>query len=517
MLEKVFIFIIFLGPLVFFHELGHFLFARLFGVRVETFSIGFGPKIFKYKKGDTEYAISLIPLGGYVKMFGDDPFSPDSIPEDQRKMSFIHKNKWQRFWIVFGGPLANFIFAYILFFFLLTSGGKVPEIKLGHIPIQSNFYQYGLRTGDVIKAVNEEYISSPTDIALSTKDMIKTITVKRNFKEETISIYKNTELFFQEMAKHPPMLSLPIVKAQDGKFYGLSTQKDSINWELSFEELNAKTHPEIFLHPLLHLTPEQEVKVNKKLKVKTFILMGNLEIELFKANLFKLDLIVQGISMNTPADKAGIKIGDIITSINNKKITNFQKLKNTIQNSSSPQIQIKIIRNKRTIPLTLSPILKEINGKEVKIIGIHSSGRYIKTKYTNLKPLSFVAAIKKSFFKTYDTIIKTLEGFKNLVSSKTSFKNLGGPLAIGKVASDSFNTSYTYFFQLMALISINLGVINLFPIPVLDGGHILFIILEIFNKGPLSQRKLEIAQQFGISFLLLLMAGAIFNDFMRFL
>ena len=131
MIEKVLIFILFLGPLVFFHELGHFLFARLFGVRVETFSIGFGPKLFRFKRGDTEYCASLIPLGGYVKMFGDDPLNKDAIPEHERAYSFTHKSKWARFWIVFGGPLANFILAFFIFFNLLLVGEKVPEVRVG--------------------------------------------------------------------------------------------------------------------------------------------------------------------------------------------------------------------------------------------------------------------------------------------------------------------------------------------------------------------------------------------------
>src|SRR5690606_11924274 len=112
MFEKILIFVLFLGPLVFFHELGHFLFARLFGVRVEVFSIGFGPKLLKWKWGETEYALSLIPLGGYVKMFGDDPLNKDEIEASERKFSFTHKGKWARSWIVMGGPLANFILAF---------------------------------------------------------------------------------------------------------------------------------------------------------------------------------------------------------------------------------------------------------------------------------------------------------------------------------------------------------------------------------------------------------------------
>ena len=124
----IIIFFIVLGVLVFVHELGHFFFARLFGVRVEVFSIGFGPKIFKHVRNGTEYAISIIPLGGYVKMFGDDPFSETVLTEEEKSVAFNHKTKWARFWIVFGGPLANLILAYCLYVGLLAGGEKVPEI-----------------------------------------------------------------------------------------------------------------------------------------------------------------------------------------------------------------------------------------------------------------------------------------------------------------------------------------------------------------------------------------------------
>ena len=131
--------------------------------------------------------------------------------------------------------------------------------------------------------------------------------------------------------------------------------------------------------------------------------------------------------------------------------------------------------------------------------------------YLLIKSLTF----KFAFSRTWGAITKTVLGFKKLITSEVSFKNIGGPISIGKVATDSFNTSISYFFQIMALISVNLGVINLFPIPVLDGGHIMFIILEILNRGPLSRRKMEIAQQFGLSILLLLTFAALFNDFSR--
>jgi regulator of sigma E protease len=128
----------------------------------------------------------------------------------------------------------------------------------------------------------------------------------------------------------------------------------------------------------------------------------------------------------------------------------------------------------------------------------------------------FIGSITIGLVRTWDSVKKTIDGFIKLITKQVSLKAIGGPLSIGKVAHDSFTLSLSYFFQLMALISVNLGVINLFPIPVLDGGHILFIILEVINGGPLSRRKMELAQQIGLSLLLMLMVGAIFNDVTRF-
>ncbi|MEK6625592.1 MAG: site-2 protease family protein, partial [Bdellovibrionota bacterium] len=164
-------------------------------------------------------------------------------------------------------------------------------------------------------------------------------------------------------------------------------------------------------------------------------------------------------------------------------------------------------------------ILPEVttqDGKEVKIIGVYSTGEFMPMKFVKTASKGFFEAIWIAFKRTIDATEKTLDGFKKLITKEVSLKNIGGPIAIGKVASDSFKTSLSYFFQIMAFISINLGIINLFPIPVLDGGHIMFIVLEIANRGPLSRRKMEIAQQFGLSMLLILTVAAIFNDISKF-
>jgi len=518
MLSKIAIFILFLGPLVFFHELGHFLFARLFGVRVEVFSIGFGPKIFKIKRGFTEYVISLIPLGGYVKMFGDDPLAKEEMPDAQKKYSFVHKSKMARFWIVFGGPLANFILAYCIFFTLFMTGEKVPEIKIGSVTEKSHFYKVGIRSGDVIKKVNGKVISSPGDIILETDGNLKTLTVVRNSRDVQVNIDMKAETFFERMAEHPPLLVQPVLKSSDGKVYALSLFEGKVDWGNSLDEMKGSKTTDFYLHTIKKLdraTMTSEVDLTIKPTSFKIAEGKTLERALRDAKLYPVDLVVRDVVKKSAAEKIGVKSGDTITKVDGKEVFSFETLRSQIQKVDKKAIDIEFVRNGEVLKYSITPQEKVISGKTVKLIGIYNAGMYVKAKYINTDPLPLGQAIVRSWNRTVQTVYKTLEGFKKLVFAETSLKNIGGPIMIGKVASDSFNTSLSYFFQLMALISVNLGVINLFPIPVLDGGHIVFIILETLNGGPLSRRKLEIAQQFGLSLLLLLMVGALFNDFTR--
>jgi regulator of sigma E protease len=520
MLSKIAIFILFLGPLVFFHELGHFLFARLFGVRVEVFSIGFGPKILKFKKGFTQYAVSLIPLGGYVKMFGDDPLAKDEMPEAQKKYSFVHKSKMARFWIVFGGPLANFILAYCIFFTLFMTGEKVPEIKIGAVTEKAEFYKIGIRSGDVIKKVNGITVTSPGDIILETDGNIRSLTLVRSGEDVQVNMDMTADSFFEKMSEHPPLLVQPIVKSKDGRTVAISKYEGKVDWTTSLDEMTVSaSNNKLFLHELSKLEQKgMTAEIDLTKKPTEIIVDDKLSFSqaLRAQGLFPIDLVVRSISTKSAADKAGVKQGDIISKVDGLEVYSFESLRRLIQTVDNRAVEVELIRDGNIIKLPVTPEVKKISGQTVKLIGIYSAGMYVKGKYVNTEPLPLGQAVVRSWNRTIQTVYKTIEGFKKLVMAETSLKNIGGPIAIGKVASDSFNTSLSYFFQLMALISVNLGVINLFPIPVLDGGHIVFIILEVLNGGPLSRRKLEIAQQFGLSLLLLLMVGALFNDFTRF-
>lgn len=514
MLEKILIFVIFLGPLIFFHELGHFFFARLFGVRVEVFSIGFGPKIFKYLHKGTEYAVSIIPLGGYVKMFGDDPFSETPLTEEEKKVAFNHKSKWARFCIVFGGPLANLLLAYFLYVGLLAGGEKVPETKVGVVTEKSALYQKGLKTGDVLVGINDEKVLSFDDFNIR-GSRVEKVTVRRNEEKLDLPIDMDLEPFINEFVNIVSIVKKPLFLNQKGEKFFVSLDQKPTEMTSSIEEIAANFKGKAYLYKIIEkdgtevIDPLSESEISAGENQSLSEILTNLE-------FYPIDLSVRNIVMASPADKAEIKKGDILTHVNNVALKSFEELRQTLQTLPEGQeVTVGVISNGTAATKKLTPEVKEIDSKKLKIIGIESNVEYLQPKLIVAKADSFGEAVVGAFTRTWDGIVKTFSGYKKLITREVSLNNIGGPLAIGKVASDSLNISLSMFFRLMAIISINLGVINLFPIPVLDGGHIMFLVFEAINGGPLSRRKLEIAQKLGVSVLFFLIFVALFNDITR--
>lgn len=511
-LEKILIFVLFLCPLIFFHELGHFFFARLFGVRVEVFSIGFGPKIFKYVKNGTQYAVSIIPLGGYVKMFGDDPFSEVQLSDEEKKVAFNHKPKWARFWIVFGGPLANLVLAYFLYVGLLTAGEKVPETKIGMVAEKSFLYEKGLRSGDVLTMINDENILSIDDLNIN-DSTIHSLTVNRHGEKLKLPIGMKFEDFLEEFKKVFMNGKKPVFVDASGKRYLASLKKGSVDPEISLEELNTFYSGTVYLYEYPEnasapiMTSEKSVEAGAE---KNFLAAMK------TAGYFPMELSIRNVVMGTPADKASIKKDDILLSYDGNLLTSFEDLRSGLQKiPDGKEVTIEVLSGGKTVTRKLIPEVKAIDNEKVKVIGVESGVDYLQPKLVIARADGLGSALSSAFYRTWDGVIKTFLGYKKLITREVSLDNIGGPLAIGKVASDSFNISLSMFFRLMAFISINLGVINLFPIPVLDGGHIVFLGIEALNGGPLSRRKLEFAQRIGVSVLFLLIFIALFNDVTR--
>jgi regulator of sigma E protease len=515
-LEKVFHFIIFLGPLVFFHELGHFLFARLAGVRVEVFSIGFGPKLFKKKFGNTEYAVSLIPLGGYVKMFGDNPLDETELSEEEKAVAYTHKSNWRKFWIVFGGPLANFILAYAIYFFLVMNGEKVPEARIGYVSEDTTYHSIGLRTGDVLKKVNDSKILSFDDLNMVDSN-IESITVSRLGKSIELKTSIKGMDFLQGFSKIRSGLRTPIVLDEKGKEYFVSPTEE-IDFSQSLENYRKLSTSTLYFFPiqsdirklndLESIQLDKENIIIKNLEESKMILKGILD-----SKFYPRDLMIDNVVMGTPAAKANLKKGNIILKVNNESIFDFEGLRtNVSETKEGESISLTVLENGEEILKSITPKLTEQN---VKIIGVQSGIVYLPLRMVVYKASGLFDGVVSAFNRTVDGIAKTFDGFRKLLFGEVSIKHLGGPFTIGQVASDSFNIGASMFLRLMAIISINLGLINLFPIPVLDGGHLVIIFIESIIGGPIPKKKLQIAQQLGVSLLFLLIFVSLFNDISR--
>ncbi len=517
MIQGTLIFILFLGPLIFFHELGHFFFARFFGVRVEVFSIGFGPKIFKWRRKDTEYAISAIPLGGYVKMFGDDPFREQPLTEEEQKVAFNYKSKWARFWIVFGGPLANLILAFFLYFSLVMTGEKVPETRFGYIPQSSLLYDMGFRSGDAIREINGKPLVSFDDLNLAESN-VEQVTVERQTKLVQLKPSYNATSFLELLMEHSAAtLRAPIFVDMKGNAFALTREKDKYDPTFSMEEASLGGLS-LYLQPVANISKTDEVPRLEGVAREVTSWSNEVEFNswLKKEQLFPIDLQVGSIVMQSPADKAGLRQGDVLTAISGAAINSFEDLRGLVQKSKAgDEIEVSFLREGKTQAIKLKPEARTVDKKTMMTIGVYSGQRMVLPRMRETASVGFISAMVLAWDRTVDGVIKTVAGCKKLITKEVGLNNIGGPLAIGKVASDSFQISLSMFFRLMAIISINLGVINLFPIPVLDGGHIMFLGFELMNRGPLSRRKLELAQRFGVSFLFLLIFIALFNDISR--
>jgi regulator of sigma E protease len=353
-MTTVLAFIVVVGVLIFVHELGHFLVARLLGVRVEVFSLGFGPKLFGFIKGETEYRISAVPLGGYVKLYGEHPETVPSVVDKEKAFAF--KKPWQKALIVLAGPGFNFLFALLAFWLYFSISGPV------------------------------------------------------------------------------------------------------------------------YLKP-----------------------------------------VVGKVIPGSPAEAVGLKPGDEILAIDGKEIETFERLFFYLRSKEDlTEVELKVKRGNEVFTLRVKPASQEgtnIFGKKTKVpvLGIAPSGEVIKKEYNPFS--AFVAACEKF----YELTSLTLLAMGKLLTGDLPLSTLGGPLTIGKLAGDTAKVGLFPLIAFMAMLSINLGLINLFPIPMLDGGHLVIFAIEAVRGQPLSLRAQELIFKVGLALIILLSVFVFYNDIMRLL
>jgi regulator of sigma E protease len=540
-LSAILPFIILLGLLIFVHEMGHFLVAKYFKVRVEVFSLGFGKKLLSFVRGDTTYCISMIPLGGYVKMYGDDVKA--DIPEDQKKYSFTHKPVFQRIAIVLAGPMMNLIFAFLIFCIVAVIGEPIKAPIAGDIFSDTPAFEAGFRSGDrIIKAGNVSVNSWEQFVEMLTEhhDENLSVEIKRASVDQIVTLNVHSKLI-----ENPNILSL---RSHIGEVEGLTSASkasvvgikgDSIAAVAGlktgdiiksigdrpvkyFRELDnffvSLQGQAIAVHVDRYANIENEKPTSETITIpaKQFASIETLGIDSSELYLAK---IIDG----SPAQAAGLLSSDRILKIQNQKVTRWEHVLNTVKNyNGQGAIDLLIERNGKEMNFSVTPKettqMNQQGGEEKRYtVGILPWALPASAEMATLKTNSIGETLARGYKKTVEITEMTVLSFLRLIQTKISPKNIGGVLSIGQAASETFKIGIAQFMQMMAIISINLFVLNLLPIPVLDGGHLLFYSIEALRGAPVSMRKMEIAQQIGLVLLMSLMLFSLFNDFSRIL
>lgn len=417
-------FLIVIGILVFVHELGHFIMAKRAGVRVEKFSLGMGPKLWGFKKGDTEYVLSALPLGGYVKMAGENPDEEPTGASDE----FQSKTVWQRAKIAATGPLTNIVLAFVImpFVFMVGTYSEGPA-KVGYVEAGSPGERAGFMAGDVIEEINGRRIS----------DWTKALVM--------IAVNPDTDV-------------IAIVERQGEK----------------------KT---------LTLRPE----LATELKIGMSGLVPDIPAEIGR------------LKPGFPAEQAGIKANDKIIAVDGKIVYHWNQFATLVRDSKGNKLTLTLERDGKRMKKIVTA--KEDSGRMV--VGVEPVMRLVFKKY------GFFESLRPGFDKTIESIDLTFITLKKLITFNLSIKTLGGPVMIAQMSGQAADAGLSAFLSLLAMISISLGILNLLPIPVLDGGLLLFLAIEAIRKKPLSRKVMEVSQSLGAGLLITLIAVVSYNDVMR--
>ena len=422
-------FLFVLGVLIFVHEAGHFLAARRVGVRVLVFSLGFGPKILKFTRGDTEYCVSAIPLGGYVKMAGENPDDPRSGKPDE----FLSKSKWERFQILIAGPAMNILLAVVVLAIVLAQGTTVPAYRdeppvIGSVVNGSPAQQVGLRRGDRIQTVAGDRVDTWADLLLA-------IAMRRPERDVDLEILRDGR----------PM-TVTIKPTAEGRY------------EIGTIGVMPDTNP-----------------------------------------------IVQSVIAGEIAEKIGLMAGDVILAVNGERMTTREQLIDAISRNGGREVTLTVRRASGEVTITGTPEQRGDRGM---------MGFYITepTKSYTPGPLEAVRMSVEENIESSGLIFRTLGG---LFTGNTSVKQLQGPVGIAQLSGEAAGGGWIPLLHLMAMLSINLGILNLMPVPVLDGGHIVILGLEGVARRDFSMQVKEKMLLAGFVVLMMLMVTVIYNDLTR--
>jgi regulator of sigma E protease len=419
-----------LGVLVFVHELGHFLAAKRVGIKVLKFQLGFNPTIVSFRRGDTEYSIGALPLGGYVKMAGENPDEPRSGRSDE----FLSKSKWERFQVLIMGPAMNLLLAVVLLAVVLYRGAEVPAFEdqppvVGAVAMGSPAEKADIRPGDLITSVADREVTT---------------------------------------------------------------------WEQLFIGVGTRTNREIPIS-LIRDGASIVVRVTPLASSESRFEIGDIGV------LPNVHPSIRAVNSGEPADRAGLKPGDVVLAVNGEPIIFSSQLKSAIEKHPDQPITLWIQRDGVQQTLTATPAKRG----DIGLLGIQ-----IADATKSIQP-GAIQAVGMSIDRNIQNAGLIFRTVWDLITGETSPKQLMGPVAIAQLSGESAQLGWIALFSLMASISLNLGLLNLLPIPVLDGGHIFIMALESVARRDFSVRVKEKMLLAGFVVLMMLMVTVIYNDLTR--
>ncbi|MBM3341200.1 MAG: RIP metalloprotease RseP [Betaproteobacteria bacterium] len=444
-------FVLALGVLIAFHELGHYWIARWCNVKVLRFSIGFGKPLRTWVRGPdrTEWVLAAIPLGGYVKMLDE---REGGVAAHELPRAFNRQNVWRRIAIVLAGPLANFLLAIVLYWALFIHG--VPGIRpvVGTPPAASATANAGFEAGDVLISVAHERVATWQEarwallkhaVKRGEQGTVPVMVMRADDKPAT------RQLDMSGLTKHD----------LDGDFLKV----------LGVTRYQIKAPPQI----------------------------GR-------------------INAGSAADRSGLKAGDEIVALNNSRLETVEQAIAIIRDHPGKPLVMEIRRGEAALTLQVTPdTITEAGNTFGRLGAVLQPLNAAYEKYRVLVRHGPVESLWQAAVKTWDTSIFSLRMLGKMLVGDVSLKNLSGPITIADYAGQSAQHGWISYLVFLALISISLGVLNLLPIPLLDGGHLMYYIVEVFKGAPVSDQAMEIGQRVGLGLLLLIMAFALYNDVNR--
>ncbi|WP_153916406.1 sigma E protease regulator RseP [Shewanella sp. TC10] len=445
-------FIVALGILITAHEYGHFWVARRCGIKVERFSIGFGKAIWrKVGKDGTEYVVAMIPLGGYVKMLDE---RVEDVPEELKDQAFNRKTVWQRIAVVSAGPIANFLFAIVALYIMYMIG--VSSLK------------------PVIDTTREN--TPAAQIQLQEPMQIVSVSGQKVRNWEEVNLALVSHIGGREID-----ISLQPLSSSDADQTPLKTfTLDIRDWQFD---------------------PDKESPITA---------MG---LGIYRPGI---EPVIGLITKGSAAEIAGLELGDEIIKINRQPYQDWNGFVDVIQTSADKDVELTVLRNNQQKTLVVTPQAQtNANGETIGVVGVSPTQIDWPESMRFQLEYGIVDSFAAAADKTWQLVVVSFKMIGKLFTGDVSVKNLSGPISIAQGAGTSADYGLVYFLGFIALISVNLGIINLMPLPVLDGGHLLYYFIEVITGKPVPEKVQDIGFRFGAVMLLLLMSIALFNDFSR--